>query len=191
MHDGHEQLSDIAQLLRVVRQLVEEIGQGLQVEVVIVGLDTRSLHLLLELGEGTSVGTLVLLEELEHLLDALATKLLADVVEVVRLVLPEGQLNERIGVLTALEGALGILLEHVLDLLGPVSNGLLEETTLVLARRLLRGGDIVRREWQLRAALDLTNGDVGVGQEDMELVHEILGNELRHVHDIEGVAEDG
>ena len=190
VHDGHEQLSDVAQLLGVVGQLVEEIGQGLQVEVVIVGLDTGSLDLLLELGEGTSVGTLVLLEELEHLLDALATELLADVVEVVRLVLPEGELDERIGVLAALEGALRILLQHILDLLGPVGNGLLEETTLVLARRFLRGGDIVRREWQLRAALDLTNGDVGVSQEDMELVHEILGNELRHVHDVEGVSED-
>lgn len=92
--------------------------------------------------------------------------------------------------LTAFEGALRILLQHVLDLLGPMGNGLLEETTLVLARRLLRRGDIVRRQRQLRAALDLTNGDVGVRQEDVELVHEILGNELRHVHDVERIAKN-
>jgi len=72
-----------------------------------------------------------------------------------------------------------------------VGDGLLEEATLVLARRLLRRGDVVRRERQLRAALHLTNGDVGVRQEDVELVHEVLGNELRHVHDVQRVAEHG
>lgn len=49
VHDGHEQLSDVAQLLRVVSQLVEQVRQSLQVEVVVISLDTSRLHLLLQL----------------------------------------------------------------------------------------------------------------------------------------------
>lgn len=37
----------------------------------------------------------------------------------------------------------------------------------------------------------MTDGNIGVGKENVELVHEILGNKLRHVHDVVGVAENG
>jgi hypothetical protein len=65
----------------------------LEVEEVIVGFDSSSLNFFLELGERTGVGTLILLEELQNFLDSFATKLLTDVVEVVRLVLPECKFN--------------------------------------------------------------------------------------------------
>ena len=79
--------------------------------------------LLLKLGEGREVGALVLLEEFEHLLDLLGGELRDDRVEVARLVLPEFDLNHWIWMVSRLEGALWVLLEDALDLLGPVDNG--------------------------------------------------------------------
>jgi hypothetical protein len=149
------------------------------------------LNLLLELAERTGVGGLVLLEELEHLLDALRGQLVADVVQVFGLALPEEELNRGIRVLAALQSRLGVLLKDILDLSGPVRDGLLQKVTLILGGRLLGGGYIVGRQWKLGSAIDVTDGDVGVGQENVELVHQILGDELGHVHHVVRVAENG
>lgn len=40
------------------------------------------------------------------------------------------------------------------------------------------------------SAINVTNGNVSVSQEDVELVHEIFGNKLGHVHDVQGVAKN-
>ena len=58
-------------------------------------------------------------EELEDLLDALGVELFADGVQVVGLVLPELDLSQGVGVLVSLEGALGVLLQHVFNLFCP------------------------------------------------------------------------
>lgn len=74
VHDGHEQIRDRGQIIRagaVSGQLIEQLLQGLQVEVVVVSLNACSLNFLLEFTEWTGVSGLVLLQELEHLLDAL------------------------------------------------------------------------------------------------------------------------
>jgi hypothetical protein len=128
----------------------------------------------LELAEGSGVGGLILLKEFEHLLDALRRELLANVVQVVTLSLPEVKLGGRVGVLTVLQVLLRVFLEDVLDLLGPMGDGLLQQVTLVLGRRLLRTGDVVGRQWKLGSSHHVTNGNVGVSQEDVELVHEIF-----------------
>jgi len=191
VHDGHEQVGDLSQILVVSAETVEQVSQRLQVEVVVVGLNAIALDFLLELTEGTSVSGLVLLEELEHLLDALGRELLANVVQVVRFPLPEVELGCRIRMLTVLKVLLWVFLKNILDLLGPVGDSLFQEGAFVLGRRLLGAGDVVWRQWKLGASHDVSNGNVGVSQEDVELVHEILGNELRHVHHVQGVAENG
>ena len=71
MHDWHEQVSALVQLLRVVSQILEEVVESLEVLEVLVGLGSGELDLLLELAERTGVGGLVLLEELKDLLDLL------------------------------------------------------------------------------------------------------------------------
>lgn len=123
VHDGHELLSNVGELLGGVGEVVEEVLQGLQVLVVLVGLLLGDLHFLLQLAEGGGVGALVLLEELEDLLDALGVELHADGVQVLGLVLPELDLGGGQGVVAVLERVLGVLLEDVLDLLLPVDDG--------------------------------------------------------------------
>ena len=68
------------------------------------------MDFLLELAERSSVGRLVLLEELKNLLDPLRVQLLADLVEVLALVLPEFNFYEWVWVVTVLECALWVLL---------------------------------------------------------------------------------
>jgi len=63
--------------------------EGLEILVVLVGLLLGNLHLFLQLGEGSGVGALVLLKELEDLLDALRVELHTDAVQVLGLVSPE------------------------------------------------------------------------------------------------------
>lgn len=174
VHDWDEQFLDIAELLRIVGQLLEQAAEGLQVQVVVVGLDSSHLDLLLKLGEGTSVSGLVLLEELQHLLDAFAQQLLADEVQVVGLVLPESQLDSGVRVLAALQGSLRVLLENILDLLLPVRNSLFQVVSLVLGRGLLRRNDVIGRQRQLGSTLHLTQSHVGVRKETVELVHEVF-----------------
>ena len=78
VHDGHEVLGDFRKLERGIDELVEVLLEGLEELEVLVSLDAGSGNLLLELAEGAGLGRLVLLEELEHLLDALTGELLAD-----------------------------------------------------------------------------------------------------------------
>jgi len=54
--------------------------EGLEILEVLVGFGAGSMHFFLELGESRGVGGLVLLEEFEHLLDALGVQLLANAV---------------------------------------------------------------------------------------------------------------
>jgi hypothetical protein len=134
VHNRHEQIFDLIELEVGPRQFSEFIRQGIKVELVVVGFLSGDLNLLLELGEWASICRLILLEELKHLLDTLTVELLADVVQVVRLVPPELQLNERVRVLVALKRRLWILLEDVLDLPGPVCDGLLKLSSLIFGR---------------------------------------------------------
>ena len=64
-----------------------------------------------------------MLKELKHFLDALRIKLVTDGFQVLRLVLPEIDLNQGVWVVVVLEGILWVFLELSLDLLGPVHEG--------------------------------------------------------------------
>lgn len=123
VHDRDELVRDIGQLLRGVAQVVEQVLQGLEILVVLVGFFLGDLNLFLEFGEGSGVGALVLLEELEDFLYALGVELQTDRVEVLRFVAPELDFGLGQRVVAVLERAFGVLLQHVLDLLLPVDNG--------------------------------------------------------------------
>jgi hypothetical protein len=71
VHDGHKKLSDFVEVLARVYEIVEECLKSLEVLVVLIGFLLSDLHFFLELTEGSGVGALILLEELEDLLDAL------------------------------------------------------------------------------------------------------------------------
>lgn len=121
VHDWDKVVSHLMKLKRGVLELSEIAVEGLEIFVVLIGLETGDLNLLLELGEGRGLGRLVLLEELEDLLDALSGELVADRVKVLTLVLPEVNFGDGTGVNGLLEGLLGVLAELSLDLLGPLS----------------------------------------------------------------------
>lgn len=93
MHDGHKEVGHLGKLLAKVGKLVKQSGESLKVFEVLVGLRASSLNLLLELAERSSVGGLVLLEELENFLDALRVKLVANCIQVLGFVLPEIDLS--------------------------------------------------------------------------------------------------
>ena len=93
--------------------------------------------------------------------------------------------------LVVLESILGVLLEHVLDLLLPMDDRSFQDVRFVLRRSALRGGHVARGKGQKGAALDLANGDVGVSQELVEFVHQVLGDEVRPANLVHGVAEHG
>lgn len=93
VHDGHKLVSNLGQLLRGVTKVVEQVLKSLEVLEVFIGLFLSDLNLLLQLGEGSCVGALVLFEELKDLLDAFRVELHTDAVEVLGLVLPELDLS--------------------------------------------------------------------------------------------------
>ena len=165
--------------------------QCLQELVVLIGLDPCNVHLLLELAEGAGLRALVLLQELQDLLDALAGELLADGVEVGALVLPELELGGGVGVVSLLEGLLGVLAKLSLDLLGPVADGTLEHRSLVLRAGLLVLGDIGGRQGQRGLTLHQPERHLGVGEELVELVHQVLANQVGPADLVERVAQNG
>ena len=83
VHNGDKEVRDLSEILSEISELVEETNKGLKILVVLIGLSAGGLNLLLELGEGTSVSRFVLLEELEHLLNALRVQLLTNGVQIV------------------------------------------------------------------------------------------------------------
>jgi len=148
------------------------------------------LNLLLELAERTSVGRFVLLKELEDLLDSLRAQLLVNSIEIGRLISPEVNLSDGVRVLSVLKSHLGVSLEHRFDLLSPVDNGSLKKDSFVFAGGGGTGGDVIGWKREESSSLDLSDGDVSVGQEDMELVHEILGDEIGPPNHVDWVSKD-
>ena len=132
VHDGDEELRDFSKVERGVDELVEVLLKGLEVLVVLISLDSGNMDFLLEFAEGASLSGFVLLEELQNFLDAFTRKLLADRVQVLTLVLPEGDLGEGIWVLGLLESLLWVFPELSLDLLGPVADSGLQDSSFVL-----------------------------------------------------------
>lgn len=165
--------------------------ESLQVLEVLVSFLLGNLNLLLELAEGSGVGGLVLLEELEDLLDALGVELNADGVEVLGLVLPEVDLGGGEGVVTVLERVLGVLLKHVLNLLLPVDNSGFEDVGLVFGGGAVAVGHVRWGQRKQGLTLDLADGDVGVSEEGVEFLHKVLADEVGKVHLVEGVVQNG
>jgi hypothetical protein len=122
VHHRHKEFGNLRELKRGRNQVNEEIIKCFEVLVVLIGFLLSDLHFLLEFREGSGVGRLVLLEELKHFLNALGVKLLADLVQVFTLALPEFKLGQRARVLVVFKGIFGVLLEHILDLLLPVDD---------------------------------------------------------------------
>jgi hypothetical protein len=52
------------------------------------------------------------------------------------------------------------------------------------------GGDVTRWQRKECSSFDLSNGNVSMGQEDMELVHEIFGDEIGPSDHVDRVSED-
>lgn len=71
MHDGHEGVCDVVEVSGLVSEHPELLVEGVEVLVVFIGFGACSLHLFLQLRESRGIGTLVLFQELEDLLDAL------------------------------------------------------------------------------------------------------------------------
>lgn len=90
-----------------------------------------------------------------------------------------------------LKGLLGVLTKLSLDLSGPVADGVLEDGGLVFGGGLLGLGDVSRRQRQVSLAVDETHGDLSVGEELMELLHEVLADQIGPANLIQGVAENG
>lgn len=143
VHDGHKKLSNLVGLIAGADELTEEVLESAEILIVLVGLLLGNLDFLLQLGEGGGVGAFVLFKELEDLLNALTVELSADLVEVLALIFPELNLSHGVGVLAVLKGVLGVLLEHVLDLLLPVDDGSFKNVSLVLGASALGRGHII------------------------------------------------
>jgi len=120
MHDWYKQVSSISKLFRGVGELVKQFTQGLKILIVLIGFGTSGLYLLLELAKRSSVGRLVLLEELKNFLDLLRAELFANGVQVVTLVFPEVDFCRWIRVISIFQCDLWVLLENILDLAGPM-----------------------------------------------------------------------
>jgi len=148
------------------------------------------VNFFLELAEWSSVGRFVLFQELQHLLDSLRAKLLADGDEVLGLVSPEVDLGDGVWVLSVLQSALWVSLQDLLDLLRPVDDGTFEQLGFVLAGSLLTRGHIIWWKGKECSSFHLADGDVGVSEETVELVHEILGHEVGPPKHVEWVAHD-
>lgn len=78
VHDGDKALGDFGKLVTFVHQVVDVLLEGLEILRVLIGLQSCDVDLFLKLAESAGLSGLVLLQELEHLLDALARELLAD-----------------------------------------------------------------------------------------------------------------
>mmetsp|Transcript_9277 Transcript_9277/g.10102 ORF Transcript_9277/g.10102 Transcript_9277/m.10102 type:complete len:229 (+) Transcript_9277:1035-1721(+) len=119
MHDGDEQLGQLYQILIFVHEIQEPFLECLQVLVVTIGFGSSGLNFLLQFGEWDGVGTLILVQKLGHLLDLVRLQLLMDRIQILGLVLPELQLNQRSRVGSLFQSRFRILLQNVLDLFSP------------------------------------------------------------------------
>jgi hypothetical protein len=137
VHDWNKQISNFIELGSLVGQGVEQLGESLKILVVLIGLRSCSLNFFLQLAEWASVGRFILLKEFENLLDLLGVQLEANGVQVLTLVFPEFDLSQWIWVVSIFECTLWVLLENILDLLGPVNDGIFKEEGLVFTGSLL------------------------------------------------------
>ena len=89
------------------------------------------------------------------------------------------------------EGSLRVLTELSLDLLGPMANGRLENGGLILGRGLLGLSHVGGRQGQTCSTLDQAQGHLGVGQELVEVVHQILAHQVGPADLVKGVSKNG
>jgi hypothetical protein len=116
--------------------------------------------------------------------------LVADGIKVVTLAAPELELSQRIWMIAFLKSVFRILLEDVLDLFGPCVDGVLKNLSFILARSLLTRGNVVWWERQESPTFNLTNGDVGMGLESMESIHQVLRYQVGPSDHVEWVSKD-
>jgi hypothetical protein len=62
---------------------------------------------------------------------------------------------------------------------------------LVFAGCAFTVGGVSGWKWEESSSLDLANGNVGVGEEGVELLHQVLADEVRQVNLVERVAKYG
>ena len=154
MHDGDVEVVGDVELFGVVAELLEPGTQGVQELEVVVGLDPRVHHFLLQLGEGVGVGALVALQETQDVLHLVALELLVDGVQVVGLLLPELELGQGTWVVALFQCLLGLQLQNIFDLFGPGDDGTLEDVCFVFVRSRLRSHQLRTRHRQHRLSVD-------------------------------------
>ena len=188
VHDGPEDLGQVLEVVRVLQALEPRLERHEEARVV-VGLLARGEDLLAEVREGRAVGRLARVEELQHAADALALQLVEDGVEVGRLDLPEGDLDVGRRVQALLERRLRVRLEHVLDLLRPRDDGVLEQVHAVLRGERARRGRVQRRQRQARLATRQAHRDAHGAQEGVQAVDDLLAGDLAPAVLVRGVAQ--
>eukprot|EP00968_Pinguiococcus_pyrenoidosus_P027226 scaffold7359_cov255-Pinguiococcus_pyrenoidosus.AAC.27 len=182
--DVHHGLEDLLQLLEVhvgLLQLHAPALQRAQVLDVVVRLHLGVEDLLAEPRELPGVARLV--HEAEQATHRGALKLIADVVQVLRLPAPEGQLHFGSGMKTLLQQRLGIAAQHVPNLVGPRDDGALEQrhhVLLLVGRRLHVSPDALVQ----RLRDDAFGVRVEDGQRQARLAHEIAAHDGRAGHEV-------
>lgn len=116
-------------------------------------------------------------EELENLFDLLGLELLMDGIEIFRLVFPESDLDERVGV-TVFKSLLWLEFQNILDLFSPHNNTSFKDMRLVLLRDVISLGQLVRGSWQLGLAVDLAHRHKGLREIIVEFLDEVLGDQF-------------
>ena len=86
-----------------------------------------------------------------------------------------------------LEGSLWVFAEFSLDLLGPVADRILKNSCLVFGGGLLGVSDVLGREGQVGFTFNQAQGDLGVGEELVELLHQVLRHQVGPADLIMGV----
>jgi hypothetical protein len=132
VHDWDEEILHLAELKSTRVQRLKEFSEGLEVLLVLVGFKSGNLDLLLKLGEGRNKGRLVLLQEFEHFFYAFGVKLVVDRVQVEGLLFPEIDFGHGTRIVAIFKGILRVHLKHILNLLGPVDDGSLQDLGLLL-----------------------------------------------------------
>ena len=89
-----------------------------------------------------------------------------------------------------LKSLLWVLAELGLDLLGPMTDGILQDSSFILGRGLLGLCDISWWERKVCLAFDKSKGNLSVGKELMEFLHEIFADEIGPSNLVERISKN-
>lgn len=90
-----------------------------------------------------------------------------------------------------LKGLLGLKLQYIFDLLGPSDDRAFENMGLVFVRGGVLGSELARGHWKHRSSFSESHHHEQVGNEVVELLHQVLGHQVSLSHLVDGVLNDG